>query len=107
MVSRTIGFVVFNLPPSDDPSSVMYKDLYGGASADLISDRFEGLGARAVVDEFKSAHGMEPQTAEIHPHLANVEYLKVDGHYPCLRIRKTKKDANDNMDVALTKWMQR
>ncbi|MGH7824669.1 MAG: hypothetical protein ACREQ7_05785 [Candidatus Binatia bacterium] len=28
MVSRTIGFVVFNLPPSDDPSSVMYKDHY-------------------------------------------------------------------------------
>jgi len=106
MVSRTIGFVVFNLPPSDDPSSVMYKDLYGGASADLMSDRFEGLGARAVVDEFKSAHGMEPQPAEIHPHVANVDYSKVDGHYPCLRIRKSKNAATDTMDVALTKCVQ-
>ena len=106
MVSRTIGFVVFDLPPSDDPSSVMYKDLYGGASADLMSDRFEGLGARAVVDEFKSAHGMEPQPAEIHPHVANVDYSKVDGHYPCLRIRKSKNAATDTMDVALTKCVQ-
>lgn len=106
MVSRTIGFVVFNLPRSDDPSSVMYKDLYGGAGADLMSDRIEGLGARAVVDEFKSAHGMQPQVAEMLPDAANFDYSKVDGRYPCLRIRKPKNAAPDAMDVALTKCVQ-
>ena len=106
MVSRTIGFVVFNLPPSDDPSSVMYKDLYGSASADLMSDRFEGLGAGAVVDEFKSAHGMRPKPAEILPPTADFDYSKVDGRYPCLRIRKPKNATPSVMDVALTKCVQ-
>ena len=106
MVSRTMGFVVLNLPRSDDPSSVMYKDLYGGAGADLMSDRIEGLGARAVVDEFKSAHGMQPQVAEMLPTAANFDYSKVDGGYPCLRIRKPKNAAPDAMDVALTKCVQ-
>jgi YD repeat-containing protein len=105
MVSRTIGFVIFNLPPSDDPSSVMYKDLYGSASADLMSDRFEGLGARAVVDEFKSAHGMRTQPAEILPDMANFDYSKVDGRYPCLRIRRPRNGA-DAVDIALTKCVQ-
>jgi len=106
MVSRTIGFVVFNLPPSDDPSSVIYKDLYGSASADLVSDRFEGLGAGAVVDEFKSAHGMRPKPAEILPPTADFDYSKVDGRYPCLRIRKPKNATPGAMDVALTKCVQ-
>jgi predicted Zn-dependent protease len=106
MVGRTIGFVVLNLPRSNDPSSVMYKDLYGGASADLMSDRFEGLGARAVVDEFKSAHGMQPQPAEILPPMANFDSSNVDGRYPCLRIRKPKTAAPEALDVALTKCVQ-
>src|SRR5207253_9130718 len=38
MVSRTMGVVVFGLPRSDDPSSVMYRDLYGSATVDLMSD---------------------------------------------------------------------
>jgi predicted Zn-dependent protease len=103
MVSRTIGFVVFNLPWSNDPSSVMYKDLYGAASADLMSDRFEGLGVRAVVDEFKSAHGMPAQPAEMLPDAAKFDYSKVDGRHPCLRISKTQETAPGGLDVALTK----
>ncbi len=106
MVSRTIGFVVFNLPRSDDPSSVLYKELYGSASADLMSDRFEGLGSQAVVDEFKTAHGRRPQAAEIIPHLADFDYSKVDGRYPCLRIKKPKDAAPDAMEVALTMCTQ-
>jgi predicted Zn-dependent protease len=106
MVSRTMGFVVFELPRSDDPSSVMYKDLYGSSSADLMSDRFEGLGARAVVDEFKTGHGIRPQPAEIMPERTNFDYSKVDGRYPCLRIQKAKNGAPKAMDVALTKCAQ-
>ena len=106
MVSRTIGVIVFDLPPSDDPSSVMYRDLYGSASADLMSDSFEGLGSRAVVDEFRSAHGMQPAQAEIPPAAANFDYSKVDGRYPCLRITKPKNTAGKPVDVQLTKCTQ-
>lgn len=76
MVSRAMGFVVFDLPRSDDPSSVMYRDLYGSASADLMSDSFEGLGAQAVVDEFQTAHGIRPRQAELLPDVASFDYAK-------------------------------
>jgi predicted Zn-dependent protease len=106
VVSRTMGFVVFDLPSSNDPSSVMYRDLYGSSSADLMSDSFEGLGARAVVDEFRSAHGMQPVQAEIPPEAANFDYSKVDGYYPCLRITKAKNAASKAADVKVTKCVQ-
>jgi len=103
MVSRTIGFVVFDLPRSDDPSSVLYKDLYGSSSTDLMSERLEGLGALAVVDEFKSAHGMAPRGAETRPDMANFDYSKVDGRYPCLRITKFKNRTAGSLEARLTK----
>ena len=106
MISRTIGFVVFHLPESNDPSSVMYRDLYGSASADLMSDSFEGLGARAVVDEFQSAHGMEPARAEIPTDAANFDDSNVDGRYPCVRITKAKNGASKPTDVKVTKCVQ-
>ena len=106
MVSRTMGFVVFDLPRSDDPSSVMYRDLYGSASADLMSDSFEGLGARAVVDEFQTAHGMRPQEAELLPDVAGFDYAKVDGRYPCLRISKIRNGEKIVLTPTLTKCTQ-
>jgi predicted Zn-dependent protease len=102
MVSRTIGFVVFELPRSDDPSSVMYRDLYGSASADLMSDSFEGLGSRAVVNEFRNAHRMEPGQAEIPPAATNFDFSKVDGRYPCVRITKAKSGQAKSLDVKIT-----
>jgi YD repeat-containing protein len=106
MVSRTIGFVVFELPRSNDPSSVMYRDLYGSASADLMSDSFEGLGSRAVVDEFQSAHGMQPVQAEIPPETADFDFSKVDGRYPCVRLTKGKSGQGKPPDVKITKCTQ-
>lgn len=105
VVSRTIGFVVFDLPRSDDPSSVLYKDLYGSSSADLMSERFEGLGSVAVVDEFKSAHGMAPRVVEIRPDMVKFDYSKVDGRYPCLRLRiaKSINGVAGNLGAGLTK----
>jgi YD repeat-containing protein len=106
MVSRTMGFIVFDLPRSNDPSSVMYRDLYGSASVDLMSDSFEGLGARAVVDEFRTAHGMQPVPAEIPPDAASFDSAKVDGRYPCVRITKAKNAASKAADIKVTKCVQ-
>ena len=105
MVSRTIGFVVFELPRSNDPSSVMYRDLYGRASADLMSDSFEGLGSRAVVDPFQSAHGMRPVQADIPPEAANYDYSKVDGRYPCVRVMKGKSGQGKTLHVEITQCL--
>jgi len=109
MVSRTIGFVVFDLPRSDDPSSVMYRDLYGFASADLMSDSIEGLGARAVVDEFQTAHGVRPREPELLPGVSDFDETKVDGRYPCLQLqrRKDKGATSPLFDVTINKCLQR
>jgi predicted Zn-dependent protease len=106
VVSRTMGFVVFDLPRSDDPSSVMYRDLYGSATADLMSDSFEGLGARAVVDEFQAAHGSRPRQPEFLPDVASFDYAKVDGRYPCLKISKIKNSEKYVMTPTLMKCTQ-
>jgi YD repeat-containing protein len=100
MVSRTIGFVVFELPRSNDPSSVMYRDLHGSSSADLMSDSFEGLGSRAVVDEFRSAHGMRPVRAEIP---AEVDEIEVDLRIGNLIARTTDLLVSGSMPLAVTR----
>lgn len=105
MVSRTIGFVVFKLPRSDDPSSVMFRDLYGSASADLMSDSFEGLGARAVVDEFVKAHGMAPSEAELLPGANYFDYSKVDGRYPCVQIKKLANGSTPSLEASVGKCL--
>jgi YD repeat-containing protein len=88
MISRTIGVLVYNLPRNDDPTSVMYRHLYGTASADLMSETFEGLGSRAVVDDFKTGHGTAPQSPELLPGVSEFNYATVDGRYPCLQLKK-------------------
>jgi predicted Zn-dependent protease len=103
MVSRVIGFGAFNFPRNDDPSSVLYRDLYGRAGADLMSDSIEGLGSRAVVDEFQTAHGSRPQPVEIPPSVANFDYAKVDGRYPCLQINKASHGKAEPVRINLTR----
>ena len=109
MVSRTIGVLVYNLPRNDDPTSVMYRDLYGAASADLMSESFEGLGSRAVVDEFKTGHGLEPQNPELLPGASEFNEATVDGRYPCLQLTKRRDTGTTfpSIDVIITKCLQR
>ncbi|HEV8590515.1 MAG TPA: DUF6531 domain-containing protein, partial [Pyrinomonadaceae bacterium] len=71
-----------------------------------MSDSFEGLGSRAVVDEFRSAHGMRPARADIPPEAATFDFSKVDGRYPCLRITKAKSAQGKPLDIKVTKCMQ-
>src|SRR5262245_14532463 len=108
MISRTIGFVVFKLPPSDDPSSVMHDDLYGSASADLMSDSLEGLGSRAVVDEFRNAHGERPREPELLPGVSEFDEATVDGRYPCLQLKRRSDTATTSplFDVTINKCLQ-
>ena len=54
-LGRVIGTVVYDLPRSEDPTSVLAKELYGAFSTDLMSDEFDGLGSLAVIDGFTRA----------------------------------------------------
>jgi len=90
MISRVMGVVVYELPFSEDPTSVMAKDLYGAFSADLMSEKFDGLGALAVVDDFKSSQWFPTLPAEIMPEMVDLDEQRVDGRYPCLLIRKQR-----------------
>ena len=108
MVSRTIGAMVYNLPESDDPTSIMYRDLYGSASADLMSEDFEGLGWRAVVDEFRMAHGRRPREPELLPGVSEFNEATVDGRYPCLQLKR-RRDAGAKVpiiDASIGKCLQ-
>jgi YD repeat-containing protein len=108
MVSRTIGVLVYNLPFNDDPTSIMFRNLYGGDSADLMSETFAGLGSRAVVDEFKTAHGVHPQNPELLPGISELDDAKVDGRYPCLQLKK-RRDTGATapiVDATINKCLQ-
>src|SRR5258706_12234778 len=54
-----------------------------------MSDTFDALGSRAVVDEFVNAHGMAPSRAELLLGASDFDYTKVDGRYPCVHVKKT------------------
>ena len=109
MVSRTIGVLVYDLPFNDDPTSVMFRDLYGVDSADLMSETFEGLGSRAVVDEFKTAHGLGPQNPELLRGVSEFDDATVDGRYPCLQLKKRVDTGAPApiMDPTISKCLQR
>ncbi len=90
MISRVIGMLVLKMPRSEDPSSVLAKELYGSFSADLMSDNFDGLGSLAVVDDFKTAHWLPALTPKVLPAAQNFDEKAVDGRYPCLLFRRTR-----------------
>lgn len=87
MISRVIGFLALRLPRSDDPSSVLAKDLYGSISADLMSDNFDGLGSIAVIDNFVSAPWLPSLPPRIIAEKISFDGKAVDGSYPCLLIQ--------------------
>jgi YD repeat-containing protein len=59
-----------------------------------------------VVNEFKTAHGLRSQPAEMLPKSLNFDYSKVDGSYPCLRIKNQKTSPPQVLNIALTKCAQ-
>lgn len=92
MISRVIGMLVFELPRNDDPSSVLAEELHGSFSADLMSDHFDGLGSRAVVDEFKTAHWLPSFPPSIRADKLNFDAKRVDGRHPCVLIQRDREN---------------
>jgi YD repeat-containing protein len=86
MVSKNIGLLVYRLPLSDDPTSLLYGQILGVDDLDLVQERFTGLGATAVVSDFQVSHRQPPATAEIAPEPAGRP--AADDRYPCLRVTR-------------------
>jgi YD repeat-containing protein len=85
-----IGTTVYDLPRSEDPTSVMAKDLYGSHSTDLMSDEFDGLGSLAVIDGFVRTHWLPAFTPTVTPAASKVDAKRVDGSYPCVLARRDR-----------------
>jgi len=48
MLTKNIGLLVYQLPLSDDPTSVLYGNVGGVEELDVMQDRFEGAGPDAA-----------------------------------------------------------
>jgi hypothetical protein len=85
MVSRYIGVLAYRLPFNPDPTSLLYEHLLGLDDLDLMQERFEGLGAQAVVSDYARAHTLPAAPAELQTAAPGV--TPEDGRYPCFLAR--------------------
>ena len=102
LISRVIGILVYKLPFSEDPTSVLAKDLYGDQSTDLMSESFIGLGSLAVVDEFKRSHAGPKVSPELLQDTVSLDESRIDGRYPCLLLQRTRNEAGERAEMKAT-----
>jgi YD repeat-containing protein len=84
MVSKNIGFLVYELPPSRDPTSLLYHRVLGLDDLDLIQETFAGLGSQAVVSGFEQQHRQAPTAPVI---VRRDSPAAGTGRYPCFVAR--------------------
>lgn len=89
-ISRVTGMIVYELPRSEDPTSVMAKVFFGPHNADLMSDEFDGLGSLAVIDSFTRSHWLPAFTPTVTPSATNVDAARVDISYPCILAKRDR-----------------
>ena len=97
-----IGTVVYDLPRSEDPTSVLAKELYGAYSTDLMSDEFDGLGSLAVIDGFTRAHWLPAFTPTVTPDTSAIDAKRVSGGYPCVLIKRDRSSGSTE-----TGWLKK
>jgi len=90
-VTRDLGVLVYRFPLNDDPTSVLKRGIWSLEDLDVASENFEGLGSRAVVNQFQEAHRQKPVAPEFAANAAKP--AKLDGGNPCLLFQR-KIDKN-------------
>ena len=105
VVSRDIGFLVYRLPYSNDPTSLLYSEMWSVRDIDLASERFDGLGSVAAVSEFKDAHGQAPVKPELRADVS--QPLKADGRHPCLIVQWPDNAQSNKITAEITKCSPR
>jgi len=88
MVSKNIGLLVYGLPLSRDPTSLLYNQVLGLDDLDLIQETFAGLGSQAVVSGFEEKHRQAPTTPVI---VRRDSPAAGTGRYPCFIARPFTK----------------
>ncbi len=88
LITRDIGVMAFQLPRISDPTSVLAINIGPVSNIDLVVESFEGLGPRAVVDEYRRAHGETSYEPELLPDIAKQDSVIASSRYPCLTMKR-------------------
>jgi YD repeat-containing protein len=109
LISRDIGVMAFQLPQTSDPTSVLARAPIGPVpNIDLVTENFEGLGPRAMVDEYRIARNAPSYEPELLPIESERKPAMRDGRYPCLLMKRSPKGRipADNFTVSIEKCQQ-
>jgi YD repeat-containing protein len=82
MLTKNVGILTYGLPLNDDPTSLLYRGIGGVADLDLVQERFEGLGRRAVISPTVVTHRASPLEPEIRRN-RTAPTETVESSYPC------------------------
>jgi YD repeat-containing protein len=88
LISRDVGIMAFQLERISDPTSVLAINIGPASNIDLVVESFEGLGPRAVVDEYRRARNETSYEPKLLPDIAKQELVKAPSRYPCLLMKK-------------------
>jgi YD repeat-containing protein len=109
LVSRDIGIMAFQLPQTSDPTSVLARTIGPVPNIDLVTESFEGLGPRAIVDQYRVARDAPSYESELLPVDSKRKPTMRDGRYPCLLMRRNQSDgtASAGFTVVIDKCQQK
>jgi YD repeat-containing protein len=88
LISRNVGIMAFQLARISDPTSVLAIRIGPASNIDLVVESFEGLGPRAVVDEYRRARNETSYEPKLLPETTKQELVKAASRYPCLLMKK-------------------
>jgi YD repeat-containing protein len=75
---------------NDDPTSVLTDPIGWVGNIDLLSDSFEGLGPRAMMDDYRVARNQPSDEPKLLSNYSPVDANRVDGRYPCLLMKRRR-----------------
>ena len=94
MISKNIGLLVYELPLSNDPTSLLYSKVLDVDDLDLMQETFAGLGSQAVVSGFEEKHRQAPTTPVI---VRRDTPAPGTGRYPCFLARPFTTPTRDGV----------
>lgn len=100
LVSRDIGIMAFQLPQNSDSTSLLARTIGPVPNIDLVTESFEGLGPRAIVDEYRVARNEASYEPELLPVDSKQNPIKRDGRYPCLLMKRNQSKGTPSADFA-------
>ena len=82
LIARDLGLLYYKLPYSNDPTSLLYRDLSYVTSVDTMQESYLGAGSAGVVTEYPVTNPAPPLPLTIRKQVAQTTPESSD--YPCL-----------------------